>query len=175
MSVCVCVCESVLQLHSLNSLGRAVALRLCTSVWPFLLLSLCVTVLFILWKPAGLSPRGASWWGRAAGQLPAAGSWCSGAAAGNRLKCFHCRAYIFPVVIYGLCSLSLPHSAIVSLHPQSDRCSWPHGKTFLTTTRPSFRSKTAISTQVMEDETRTHHLKDATLCCHVMQLPRVGK
>lgn len=48
VDVCVCVCESVLQLHSLNSLGRAVALRLCTSVWPFLLLSLCVTVLFIL-------------------------------------------------------------------------------------------------------------------------------
>lgn len=71
--------------------------------------------------------------------------------------------------------MSLPHSAIVSLHPQSDRCSWPHGKTFLTTTRPSFRSKTAISTQVMEDETRTHHLKNATLCCHVMQLPRVEK
>lgn len=79
------------------------------------------------------------------------------------------------LLLYTVCALSLPHSVIVSLHPQSDRCSWPHGKTFLTTTKHSFRSKTAISTQVMEDETRTHHLKSSTLCCRGMQLPHVEK
>lgn len=34
------------------------------------------------------------------------------------------------------------------LHPQSDRCSSPHGKTFLMKMSPSFRSKTAILIQV---------------------------
>lgn len=56
------------------------------------------------------------------------------------------------------------HPVIVSPHPQSGKCSSPHGKTFLMTMSHSFRSKTAISTQVMVDV-------NSTLCSHILQLP----
>lgn len=59
------------------------------------------------------------------------------------------------------------HAMIVSPHPQSGKCSSPHGRTFLMTMSHSFRSKTAISTQVMVDV-------NATLCSRILQQPPMG-
>lgn len=61
------------------------------------------------------------------------------------------------------------HRVILSFHLQSDRCSLPHGKTFLMTMSPSFRSKTAILTQVrsIREQSAVHN---NTLCNHILQL-----
>lgn len=60
-----------------------------------------------------------------------------------------------------LCALTMHSSLIISPPPQSGKFFLLHGKTFLMTVRPSFRSKTVISAQVrrMVGEWRVHLLK----------------
>lgn len=127
---------------------------------------LCVAVYLLCWP---FSP-----WSLlmclAVGTLPVPASECPGASAGNLVSGVKSnysrlasispqREHLAQIVLFQCVLCLRTHAVIVSLHPQSDRCSSPHGRTFRMTMSPSFRSKTATSTQVM----RTGKRKESAL------------